>query len=178
MRFVLMAALIASFLFFGLVRAEAKASPAAKKKAIQQTLDLDNDGSKEVVKVEDKFDSSQNFTVTILNNRKEELDSFSAMGRFKKIELVDLEGNNTKQVAVYYKDPNDFYSLIIYQLKDKSLYKIFGVSSIYGIDAELDTNLPRIKVGKAKYARGSGYSSDIPEWEVWVWVQDRFVKER
>lgn len=178
MRFILVIFLVVSYLCFYAPQAEAKERTTGKKKALQQTIDLDNDGLKEVVKVDDKYDSEQNFTIMVTNLKKEEIDSFSAAGKFKKIELVDLCGDDSKQIAVHYKDTNDLYNLAIYKLKDGTLVKVFSASSGYGVDTEFDSTLPRVKIGKAKRSGGKGYSSDIPEWEVWVWVEDRFIKER
>jgi len=172
MRFILMITLVASCLFFNLPQAEAKNRTVGNKKAAQQTLDIDNDGLKEIVKVDDKFDTEQKFTIMVMSQKREEIDSFSAAGKFKKIELVDLSGDGSKQIAVQYKDLNDFYNLVIYKLKDSSLSKLFSVSSGYGVDTEFDSTLPRVKVGRAKYLGASSYSSEVPDWEIWVWIGD------
>jgi len=178
MRFILIIAMAAACLFFGFSQGEAKTRTAGDKKSSQQVLDLDNNGLKEIVKIDDKSDTDQRFTVMVMSQKKEEIDSVSAAGKFKKIELVDLKGDDSKQIVVHYKDLDGFYNVVIYRLKDDTLIKIFSTKSSYGVDTEFDSTLPRIKVGKAKYSGGSGYSSDVPDWEVWVWMEDRFVKER
>lgn len=179
MRFILMIALTVSCLFFYMMpQAEAKDRTTVTKKPNQQILDIDNNGLKEIVRVDDKFDTEQNFTIVVMSQKKEEIDSFSAAGKFKKIELVDLSGDGSKQIAVQYKDTNDLYTVVIYKLKDNMLSRIFSVSSGYGVDTEFNSTLPRVKVGRAKFLGGSSYASDIPDWEIWVWIGDRFVKER
>jgi len=178
MRFILIVTLAVSCLFFYAPQTEAKTRTAGDKKSKQQVLDIDNNGLKEIVKIDDKSDAEGRFTVTVTSQKKEEIDSLSFAGKFKKIELVDLSGDDTKQLVVHYKDLDGFYNLAVYRLKDDTLTKIFSTKSIYGVDTEFDSTLPRIKVGKAKHSVGGGYSSDIPEWEIWVWLEDRFVKER
>jgi hypothetical protein len=145
---------------------------------MESRLDLNNDGLKEIVKIEDKFDTDQEFIITVMKQNKDEIDSFLIPGRFKKIEFIDLDGNGDKQIAIRYKDEIDYENLVIYKLKDESLFKIFSIGSAYGIDTEFNSTLPRIKVGRSRCTQKNCYAGDVPDWEVWVWGGEKFIKER
>lgn len=172
--------ILALFLLnLAVIPAESKNSTAKNKSPKLYKLDLDKDGLKEIITVEDEFDAGQEFVITVMNqNKKDEIDSFSIQGRFKKIEFIDLDGDGYKQIAIRYKDEIGYENLAIYQLKDENLFKIFSVGSIYGIDTDFGSTLARVKVGRSRCTGRNCYSGDVPDWEIWVWGGEKFIRER
>lgn len=147
---------------------------ANKEKIKSYVIDINADGSKETIEVEDRFLTDTAFVLTVKNRRKEVIDSLCIPGKIRKLELIDLNDNGQKQMLVYFDGVPDLSNIIIYQLKNNKLYKIFAIASEYGVDARFDT-IPRIKVGKPSKSNNS--SNFLPDWDSWVWVGDKFIRE-
>lgn len=153
-----------------------------KSKPPEYKLDLDNNGIKEIISIEDKFDLEGNALITISKQKnkkvRETITSFSVPGRTPRIELIDLSEDGYKQIAVYYETKNNYANLVIYNLKNDKLTKIFNVSSSCGIDTDFTSVLAKIKAGKPKKGQSSCFSLSDSDWDVWVWGGEKFIKER
>jgi len=155
---------------------------AANKKIDQNTkiyyADLNGDGRKEMIEIEDRSAKDAVFILSVGNrNRNKTMDLIDGLvisGKIRKIELVDLNDDGQMQIVVYFDDLERVSNIIVYQLKNNKLYKIFSAASEYGVAAEFET-IPRIKVGKpSKYNNSSNF---LPDWDSWVWLGDKFVKD-
>lgn len=138
-------------------------------------LDLDNDNSPEVIKVEAEPKEGAPITVTINRPNKGESASFQIPGVFNRIEFPELNNDGHKQIAVFYSDKDGNTHLAMYRLKNDTVFKIFAVSSACGLDAEFGGALPRVKVGKPRFGKEKCSPDDIFDWEIWVWQGDRFI---
>ncbi len=138
-------------------------------------LDLDNDGLLEFVKVEIESREDAPAIITITRPDKSERASFTIPGSFNRIEFIELNNDGHKQIAVFYEDKEGRIHLVIYRLKNDSLFKIFAVNSSCGLDAEFGVLLPRVKVGKPRFGQDKCSPDDIFDWEIWVWGGDRFI---
>lgn len=148
----------------------------ANKKPEIYKLDLDNDGIKELTKVEKNIDQDKKSVVTISSLRKERIDSFSVTGQLNKVDFIDLNEDGFKQIAVFYRDPQEQYNLAIYKMKNNQLLKLFSIASSCGIDTDFSTVLSRIKVCK-NGCDGEYYANNTLNWDVWVWSGERFIRE-
>ncbi|MEW5758795.1 MAG: hypothetical protein AB1755_04950 [Candidatus Omnitrophota bacterium] len=167
--------LIAVFLLFGC----AASSGIRKDKKLDEKpkiykLDLDNDGTKEIIQVEDVIVTQGSTIVTIMTNTKDrkELDRINIKD-FSEIEFIDLDRNGFKQIVIYTKDKENYYNLYIYSLKNKKLNEIFTISSPVGLDVNFKSCIPRIKAGIPKSEDGD----NGPTYEVWVWSGYKFIKD-
>ncbi len=143
-----------------------------------QKIDLNNDRVKEIVQIEDKFDTDGVSIVTIAKPKADKIASFQVPGRFNAIEFAELDGDGQKQIVVYYEGKDGSSNLVIYSLKNNKLSKIFTISSPCGIEADLSTILARVRVDKPVCDEEGCYCNDLPNWEKWVWSGERFIKER
>lgn len=137
--------------------------------------DLDGDGATELVETDDKTKTESKTLVTVKKNKKnaEVIDDFSVPAKIRKIDFVELTMNEPEKMVIHFDSSEDISNIVIYQLKDNKLIKIFNASSKYGIDANFDA-IARIRVGKAPK---EGSSNSTPEWETWTWCGDKFIKE-
>jgi hypothetical protein len=176
---VLVSVILAVFLSGGCASAPVKFREDAKKNLKTYTADLNGDGNKEIVRVEDKFDTDSVSLITVEKQDKkknaETIDSFSVFGKIRNFELIELNSDGQKQMAIYFDDRDKIPNLVIYQLLNNRLLKMFEVSSPYGIAANLGGGMPRIKIGRAP--RNDNSPNRIPEWESWVWGGERFIRE-
>lgn len=140
-------------------------------------FDLDCDGQKEIIKVEDNFDKNGESMITVIKKDKSKIDSVSFPARFINMEFIDLNVDGNKQIAVYSQEKNKCNSLIIYKFNNNRLLKIFSAENNYGIDTSFGSFLSRIKVAKLKSTGDNSSSSNMLEWESWVWSGERFIRE-
>ncbi|MFH0791020.1 MAG: hypothetical protein V2A64_05235 [Candidatus Omnitrophota bacterium] len=140
-------------------------------------LDLDCDGKKEIIDIQDNSDKNGESILTIAKPDRSKIDSISFAGRFIRLEFIDLNADDNKQIAVYSQRENNCTNLIIYRLNNSKLLTIFNTGSSYGIDTSFGSVLARISVAKLKYSEKNPSLSDTVEWERWVWVGERFIKE-
>lgn len=145
-----------------------------------QMMDLNGDGTKEIVETEDKFDTDSVCIVSVKRQKKNKeiqiLDSFTVPGKIKKLDFCDLYFDSQKQIVIYFDDADKAPGITIYQLKNDGLSQIFFASSRYGIDAQLKSGVPRVRLGKASRVQ-EGSPNRMPDWEVWTWTGDKFIKE-
>lgn len=171
-KFILLLVLLA-LLFAGSATA---GKPKANNANIRRYLvDLDGNGSKRVVEVEDKTATDSISVVSVKNKKKgETIDSFSIPAKIRKIEFKPLNFDRQERIVVYFDGKDDLSNIVIYQLKNEKLSKIFFASSAYGIEADFDL-VARVRIGKTS---GQNKSPNlIPDWEVWIWAGDKFIKE-
>ncbi|MDD2689760.1 MAG: hypothetical protein PHT41_06400 [Candidatus Omnitrophica bacterium] len=154
---------------------KSKASDIKKISLKIAKLDLDNDNLPEVIKVEVESKEDAPIIVTIARPDKSERASFQIPGVFDRIEFAELNNDGYKQIAVFYHDKEGRMHLVVYRLKNDTLFKIFAVSSACGLDAEFGGSLPRVKVGKPRFGQEKCLPDDIFDWEIWVWQGDRFI---
>lgn len=141
-------------------------------------FDLDGNGIKEVVEIEDLYDTKSEVDIRVFDYTKKKLDALVIPGRLIKIEFIQLNDNNAMQLAVYYEDQKADTNLDIYQLKNEKMYKIFKMATKCGIESYMDSSLARIKVGRPKPGeKDCSRDSVVTEWDVWVWTGEKFIKE-
>ena len=153
---------------------------AGRPKANNQNLrrysvDLNGDGSRKLIEMEDKTAADSITLVSVKDNKKSEaIDSFSVPGKIRKIEFRELSSGQQQRIVIYFDGKNNASNIAIYQLNNNKFSKIFFASSAYGIEANFDL-VARIKIGRA-----SGHNNSpnlIPEWDTWIWASDKFIKE-
>jgi hypothetical protein len=178
---ILLLIVLAAFLSAGCASAPSK-KEGAKKKVETYTGDLNGDGLKETVEVEDKLDSCGEYEVSIYRQQKrkekETIDKFSIPGKLRKFELVELNADGQTQISVTFDGKDDNSSIVVYQLLSGKLSKMFEASSPYGILTDYTFGFARIKIGKPP--RGGEESPNrMPDWESWIWLKDKdtFIRE-
>jgi len=153
-----------------------KAKDGAHTKIFRQ--DLDNNGTKETIKVEDKFDASSNTVITVIMRDGTVAGSFTLPGRFRNMEFIDLYENEFKQMAIYCDRNDNSSDLELWGLKNNKLSKLSAFRSPCGIDADWST-IYRVRVCNPG-SRGRNCSSENSaacHWDVWSWSGERFIKE-
>ncbi|MEI8349685.1 MAG: hypothetical protein WCI77_05985 [Candidatus Omnitrophota bacterium] len=150
-------------------------------KGVEQfKVDLDNDMIAEVVEVTDRFDAQADALVTITKKDKEpsknKVNTFTVPGRFTKIQFIDLNNNDYKQIVVYY-EAKGMLALVIYDIKDNRLSRLFTAESSCGVDGDFDSGLSRVKIGKNKSGTADCSTEQLDTWELWAWSGEKFIKE-
>ncbi|MFA5155832.1 MAG: hypothetical protein WC532_00350 [Candidatus Omnitrophota bacterium] len=173
---VIPALVLLAALFFA-QPAAAKEKPAADKRNKTFKSDLDADAKFEVIQVIPAVDLAGETQVKIAKRDRTEIGNFSVPGKFSRLEIIDLNEDGYKQMAVYCAGENGFTNLAVYNLKNGRLSKVFAAGSSYGIDTDFRSVLARIRVGRqCKVADRNSYT-DIPEWDVWIWSGEKFIKQ-
>lgn len=155
----------------------------AKDKAVQDKhpkvykSDLDADAKNETITIEVIPGSDNHTRISVVSRGNTEAASFTVPGIFDKLELIDLKEDGYKQLAVYSSGKDHYANLAIYGFKNSKLSKIFAAASNCGIDTDFSSVLSRIKVGRQRKIENSYSSTDIPEWDVWVWSGEKFIRE-
>jgi hypothetical protein len=160
-------------------------NPPIKKGQFPQvfTFDLDNDIKKEVVTVEKSADSEPVYSIRIerkdTKKEKSDVTSLIVPGVFQKIQFVDMNEDGTKQMAIYYDSRRKYSNLVIYNLKNDKVIKLFSSGDCCDIDAGFVSVINRIRLNRP---RPVAYEDDdpcghMPKWESWVWQGEKFVME-
>ncbi|MCU0651687.1 MAG: hypothetical protein MUC39_01940 [Candidatus Omnitrophica bacterium] len=169
--------ILAVFLSAAMVSpALAKEKPSSKLQT--QKLDLNADKVKEIITMEDKFDTDGFSVITIARPKADKIGSFTVPGRFKAIEFADLYGDGAKQIAVYFEGKDASNHLVLYGIKNNRISRIFGVDSACDIEGDFSTVLARITIDKPVCEEGSCYCPEQPEHEIWIWTGEKFIRER
>jgi hypothetical protein len=141
--------------------------------------DLDADTKQENISVDSASTADGETKITISRITKRDqtvIGSFTVRGIFNRLEIVDLNEDGYKQIAVFCVGDGAYTNLALYSLKNGKLSKIFAAGSSCGIETNFRPGLSRIKVGREiKIENGVSYT-DIPEWDAWVWSGERFIK--
>ncbi|MDD5431814.1 MAG: hypothetical protein PHO70_02375 [Candidatus Omnitrophica bacterium] len=144
---------------------------------VVKKADLNGDMLIEIVTAEDQKDQVSKGRVAVMRKDKGEIGSFSVPGHFSNLELIELDMDGCKQIAVRSKDDSNRTYFTIHKLKNMNLVKIFEISSDSGIETEFDSTIPRIRVARnITKVDGSCQIKEI-KWATWVWTGDRFIKE-
>lgn len=140
--------------------------------------DINKDGVREVISLEDNNNSGENVVITISkeDKAKTKLDSLAVEGIFKRIKFVDLNGDQIFALAVSSITPNGAYRLMIYKLTEDGLSRIFSISSKCGIEADFSSPLSRIKVVKPNRVGGVDTCDGNQELDTWIWAGERYIK--
>lgn len=170
-----------SFLLCGCATEQDVKSGAGSNFPKMQRVDIDDNGVKEIIQVEDDtVEGVPGFIVKITRPDKKKDYPISIEGIFIKIELVDLglEGEKNKHIAVFYRnDLDESDNLVIYRLSNDRLIRIFATSSICGIDMDFSTVLARVKIDKPICVEDNCHCAGQPNWENWVWTGKQFIRE-
>jgi hypothetical protein len=170
--------IILIFLFCGCATLGNKVKDNRKKEDIQLYLDdLDNDKIIESIEVYDKAQKHKEVSIAIAKHKKPRLASLTVPGTFKKIEIIDLNEDGFKQIALYYEEENE-NNLVIYNFKDGKLSKIFSLKNKCLIETDFTSMLARIKIGKPKPGESDCSLGYPEEWETLVWTGEKFIKEK
>ncbi len=161
----------AIFLLLGCRTWQQKESKETKDNISKYTLDLNEDGIKEVIEVEDKFELDSESVICVYITGKEKqtkkINAFSVPGKVTDISFIDLDGNGVKEICVFYSGKDAAFNIAIYSFEGSGFRNIFSAQSQYGIETDFDASVPRIRLSK-------GPSAD---YEVWVWARTKFVRE-
>lgn len=138
------------------------ADKAKAARPLSYRIDLDSDGERETIKVENRLLTDNDYLITISKKDKAKTKMISVPGQFREIEIIDLNEDGFNQIAIYYEDNNDYSNLVIYSLKNNKLIKVFAISNPSGIETDFKSVLARINTGN----------------ESWVWGGNKFIRER
>ncbi len=140
--------------------------------------DIDKEGRKEVIILEDKSASGGETVITISKDDKDKtrIDSLTVEGLFKRMKFVDLNGDGILALAIFSIAKDDSRRLVIYSLKEDGLSRIFSISSKCGIDADFNSALSRIKVVKPNRIQGIETCDGNQELDTWIWAGERYIK--
>jgi hypothetical protein len=167
------------FLLFSAViapRADAGDKSAKDKRPKVYKSDLDADTKLEEIDVESAGELSKETKITLFKKDRSVIGSFNVPGIFNRLEIVDLSEDGYKQVAVFCVGEGAYTNLAIYALKNGKLSKVFAAGSSCGIETTFRPALSRIKIGRETKTADSVSYTDIPEWDIWVWSGERFIK--
>lgn len=157
--------------------AEAKNKAALDNPPKVYKSDLDGDGKIEIISVENISGANKETKVTVAKRDHTDACSFTVPGIFKDLEIIDLDGDDYKQIAVYSKGDDGYTNLSIYSFKNNEFSRLFTAGSKYGINTDFHSALSRIRVGKQQKVTSGPSYTDIPEWDVWVWSGEKFTRE-
>ena len=140
------------------------------------SADLNGDGSKQIIEVENKTADEPLWLVTVKQkkNSKEPIDSITIIGKMAKIEFKDFNFDRQQRIIVYFDGKDNISNIVIYQLKNNRLAKIFSAASTYGIEGNFNS-FARVRIGKA--VQRDKTPNLAPDWDTWVWAEDKFIKE-
>jgi len=177
---LMLAIFLGGFLLFGCATKEIKTGPGGNLPK-PQSMDIDDNGVKEIIKVEDDtVEGVPGFVVTVVRPDKKKEYPIAIEGNFIKLDLVDLglEGEKDKHIAIFYRnDIDESDNLVIYRLSNDRLIRIFATSSICGMDMDFSSVLARVKVDKPICIEDKCYCAGQPNWETWVWTGKQFIRE-
>ena len=157
-----------------------KSKAQDNKNIATQSVDLDADGRKEIVETENKFDKEGLTLITVKRQLKkketEKIDSFSVAGKIRRLEFFELYFDRRQQIAVTFDDKDGVSNVVVYEFKNGKFSQMFLASSKYGIEVQSLGVMTKIKIGKTPQG-GESCPNRVPDWEVWVWTGDKFIKD-
>jgi len=157
--------------------AEAKDKAALEKRPKIYKIDLDGDSKIEIIRIDAASLADKETRVVVKRKDSADMGSFAVPGIFNKLELIDLNEDGCKQIAVYCAGEANYTNLAIYSFKNNKLSRIFSAGSNCGMDTDFRSVLARIKIGRQRRIEKGNSYTDIPEWDVWVWSGERFIRE-
>lgn len=141
-------------------------------------MDLNNDGKKEVITSEDKFDTEAEGIITVLASDNKLIGNFSMSDHLDKVEFISLNKDGLKQIAAWSYGGAHYTNIAIYGYKGGKLYKIFENGSACGIETDFKAKKPRIKVGSENWGKKDWCYADEPLWKVYVWNGKEFIYDK
>jgi hypothetical protein len=166
------------FIFAG-QQASAKDKTSPDKSPKVYKFDLDGDGRMEIIRIENAASPDSKTQVNITRGTRADPDpiNFTVPGSFGRLEVIDLNEDGYKQMAVYSSGQDEYANLAVYSFKNGKPFKVFAAASNCGIETDFRSVLARIKVGRQRSIESSNSSTDIPEWDAWVWTGEKFIRE-
>jgi len=161
-------------------------NPPIKKGQFPQvyTFDLDKDTKKEVVTVEKifGFDSEPVYAIKIerkdTKKDKSDVTNLTVPGVFQKIQFVDMNEDDSKQLVLYYESKRKYSNMVIYNLKNDKVIKLFASGDCCDIDAGFVSIINRIRLNRPRQVdEGEDPCGFMPKWESWVWHGEDFIQE-
>jgi hypothetical protein len=156
-------------------KVEARASRDDPSKVYKS--DLDNDAKIEIISVDPASGAGKETRVTVTRRDHTNAGSFTVPGLFKKLEIIDLNEDGYKQIAVYSRGDDGSANLVIYSFKNNEFSRVFAAGSKHGIDTDFHSALGRVRIGRQRRVTNGPSYTDIPEWDVWVWSGEKFIRE-
>lgn len=147
------------------------------------TASLSGDGAMQIIDVQDKAEAGtgSGVDITVYNKgrdkEKTKIDSISLPGRFSKLDLLELNVDGQKQLAIYTRIEGNVTNLVIYCLQNNILTKMFDSSSEFGIKIDSMGVITHVRIGKAQSRPQPNSPNCFNEWQSWVWAREKFVKE-
>jgi len=109
-----------------------------------------------------------------INKKSEIIDSFSIPGKIRNILFKEFNFDRKQRIIITFDGKNNISNIVIYQFNDGKLTKIFFASSAFGIETDFRA-ASRVKIGKSLQPEDS--PNCIPDWDTWIWIGDKFIKE-
>ena len=147
------------------------------------SANLFGDGSMQIIDVQDKAEAGtgSGIDVTVYNKgrgkEKTKVDGLEFSGKLTKLDLIELNNDSQKQLAIYTRESGNVTNLKIYCLQNNILTKMFDSSSEFGIKIDSMGVITRIKIGKPQSRPQPNSPNCLNDWQNWVWAGDKFVKE-
>ncbi|MCX5705687.1 MAG: hypothetical protein NTZ92_06500 [Candidatus Omnitrophica bacterium] len=147
------------------------------------TANLSGDGSMQIIDVQDNAEAGtgNGIDVTVYSKgrgkEKTKIDGIELSGKLSKVDLIELNNDGQKQLAIYTRKEGNITNLVVYCLQNNILTKMFDSSSEFGIKIDSMGVIARIKIGKPQSRPQPNSPNCLNEWQTWVWAGDKFVKE-
>lgn len=147
------------------------------------TASLSGEGAMQIIDVQDKAEAGSGSGIDIVvykkgkGKEKTKIDSIELPGKLSKLDLIELNADGQKQLAIYTRSGGNVTNLVVYCLQNNILTKMFDSSSEFGIKIDSLGVITRIKIGKAQSRPQPNSPNCLNEWQSWVWTGSKFVKE-
>lgn len=140
------------------------------------SAELSGDGNKQFIEVENRTAGDPLWLIRLKEkkNSKEPLDTLTIYGKVSKIEFKDFNLDRQQRIIIYFDSQDNMRNIVIYQLRNNRLDKIFSAASAFGIEGNF-SSFARIRIGK--FVQRDNTPNLVPDWETWVWAKDKFIKE-
>lgn len=159
-------------------------NPPTKKDQFPKvyTFDLDDDFKKEIITVDKSSGLEAKYTINIerreSKKEKSQVTSFIVPGAFQRIEFSELNENESPQMIIYYESKRGYQNMLIYDLNNDKLTKLFASSDCCDLAVDFKPALSRLRLNRPKCRANQNCSCEhMPEWESWVWSGSAFIKE-
>lgn len=140
-------------------------------------VDLDDDGSREIITVKDKSGDEVYSEVSVFSSDKKYLDGFLVPGSITDIQFASLNKNGGKHLSILSIDGAHFDNIVVYEYKNAGLREIFADGSGCGIRTDFKTKSPTIAIGRPDLGEDWTYA-DEPLWANYVWDGKWFVFDK
>ena len=144
---------------------------------------LSGDGGMQIIDVQDKAEAGTGSGIDVIvyskgkGKEKTKIDGIELSGKLTKVDLIELNNDGQKQLAIYIRKDGNMTNLVVYCLQNNILTKMFDTSSEFGIKIDSMGVITRIKIGKPQSGQQLNSPNCLNEWQSWFWSGDKFVKE-